>query len=161
MLKNTAGFTLIELIITMVVLAIAATVAFPSFSSLIGENRLTTGTNVLVSSIRFARAEAIKRGTNVTFSTDGDLASGWCVHTGDAANDCANDQIRGFDDPGNLTYTASANDLVFDRRGFLVPQATQTFTVTRSDCTAGDRLLTVTVSPVGRTEIDPDAGVCP
>lgn len=118
MLKNSSGFTLIELLVTTLILVIIATVAVPGFGNLIGENRLTTGTNLLMSSIRMARAEAIKRGTTVTFSTDGGMESGWCVHEGDDAGDCANNQIRGFEGPGNLTYTASAADLMFDRRGF-------------------------------------------
>ncbi|MCS5563414.1 GspH/FimT family pseudopilin [Marinobacter sp.] len=161
MLTKSKGFTLIELMVTVVILALIATVAVPGFGNLIGENRLTTGTNLLASSIRLARAEAIKRGTTVTFSTDGGLANGWCVHTGDDSGDCANDQIRGFEGPGNLTYTATAADLVFDRRGFLTPQVGHTFTVAPNDCPAGGRLLTVRVSPVGRTEIDPDVGACP
>lgn len=161
MFNKTHGFTLIELLITVVVLALIATVAVPGFGNLINDNRLTTGTNLLVSSIRLARTEAIKRGTEVTFSTDGDLASGWCVHIGDAANNCEDDQIRVFQSPPNLTYTETSADLVFDRRGFLVPQVTQTFTVATDNCPPGGRLLTVSISPVGRTEIDPNAGVCP
>ncbi|PHQ23917.1 pilus assembly protein [Marinobacter guineae] len=160
MLKRTAGFTLIELLITMVVLAIIATVAIPGFGRLIEGNRLVSGTNLLVSSIKLARTEAIKRGTTVTFSSDGGLASGWCVHDGDATGDCANDQIRGFESPGNLTFTETAGDLVFDRRGFLVPQTAQTFTVAPNACASGDiTFRTIRISPVGRTEIDD--GVCP
>ncbi|WP_417519638.1 GspH/FimT family pseudopilin [Marinobacter sp.] len=160
MLKKSAGFTLIELLITMVILAIIATVAVPGFGRLIEGNRLVTGTNLLVSSIKLARTEAIKRGTNVTLSTDGGLASGWCVHAGDTSGDCANDQIRGFESPGNLAFTETSGDLVFDRRGFLVPQTAQTFVVFPNGCTSGDTSAReVRVSPVGRTEID--NGVCP
>lgn len=159
MLKKAAGFTLIELIITMVILAIIATVAVPGFGRLIEGNRLVTGTNLLVSSIKLARTEAIKRGTNVTFSTDGGMASGWCVHAGDASGDCANDQIRGFESPGNLTFTETVGDLVFDRRGFLVPQQPRTFTVAPNGCATGETTLReIRVSPVGRTEVG--AGVC-
>ena len=160
MLKRTAGFTLIELLITMVVLAIIATVAVSGFGRLIEGNRLASGTNLLVSSIKLARTEAIKRGTSVTFSSDGGLASGWCVHEGDATGDCANNQIRGFESPGNLTFTETTGDLVFDRRGFLVPQAAQIFTVAPNGCASGDiTFRTIRISPVGRTEIDD--GVCP
>lgn len=161
MLKKTAGFTLIELLVILVILAITATVAIPGFGRLIEGNKLTSGTNLLVSSIRLARTEAIKRGTNVTFSTDGGLASGWCVHKGNATGNCANDQIRGFESPGNLTFNPSAGfDLVFDRRGFLVPQQPQIVTVTPNGCSSGDRSLrTIRVSPVGRTEIED--GACP
>jgi type IV fimbrial biogenesis protein FimT len=160
MLKRTAGFTLIELLITMVVLAIIATVAVPGFGRLIEGNRLVSGTNLLVSSIKLARTEAIKRGSTVTFSTDGGLASGWCVHEGDATGDCANDQIRGFESPGNLSFTETVGDLVFDRRGFLVPQTAQIFEVAPNGCATGDTTFRVIrVSPVGRTEVDD--GACP
>ncbi len=160
MRNRTAGFTLIELMVTMVILALVATIAIPGFGRLIDNNRLVSGTNLLVSSIKLARSEAIKRGENVTLSTDGGLDSGWGVHEGGAAGDCTNNQIRVFEAPGNLTYTESAADIVFDRRGFLVPQAAQTFTVAPVGCAAGDiRFRTIRISPVGRTEVED--GVCP
>ncbi|MHA7811107.1 MAG: GspH/FimT family pseudopilin [Marinobacter adhaerens] len=160
MFRRAAGFTLIELLITVVVLAIVATVAIPGFGNLIEGNRLVSGTNLLSSSIKLARTEAIKRGTSVTFSSDGGLASGWCVHTGNASGDCANDQIREFESPGNLTFTESAGDLVFDRRGFLIPQTAQTFTVAPTNCISGENnLRVIRISPVGRIELD--NGVCP
>lgn len=154
-LKKTTGFTLIELLITLVILAIVSAVAIPGFSNLIENNRLASGTNLLVSSIKFARAEAIKRGTNVTFSTDGGLASGWCVHEGGATGDCNNDQIRSFESPGSLTFGQTSGDLVFDRRGFLVgTNVPQSFTVSPNDCAAGDNSLrTINISPVGRTDV--------
>jgi type IV fimbrial biogenesis protein FimT len=165
-LKKSTGFTLIELIITMVILAIVTMAAIPSFSNMIQNNKRAADTNLLVSSINFARTEAIKRGANVTFSTDGGLESGWCVHAGDAAGDCDNDQIRGFESSGNLTFTVKddddqdVDDLVFDRRGFLVPQTALTVTVIPEECVSGnpDRRI-IRVSPVGRTEIDEDP--CP
>lgn len=162
MLKKAAGFTLIELIVTMVILAIVAAVAVPGFGNLIEGNRLVSGTNLVTSSIKFARAEAIKRGDNVTLSSDSGLVSGWCVHAGDATGDCANDQIRSFEAPDRLLFTPTiAFDLVFDRRGFLVPQVARELTIYPEDCTSGDASFRrIRVSPIGRTEIDDD-GVCP
>lgn len=160
MLKKAAGFTLIELIITMAILAIIATIAIPGFSNLIENNRLASGSNLLVSSIKFARAEAIKRGTDVTFSIDSSLADGWCVHTGDASGSCASDQIREFEAPDNLKFTAGVNDMVFDRRGFLTSQTERTFDVYPKGCASGETSLKkITVSPLGRTQIAD--GACP
>lgn len=61
-----AGFTLIELMIVMVIVAIFVTVGVPNFQNLIRENRLATHANELVSSLHFARSEAIKRRQQVT-----------------------------------------------------------------------------------------------
>lgn len=160
MLKKNAGFTLIELIITMVILAILTMAVIPGFGNLLSNNKRVADTNLLVSSINLARSEAIKRGTNVTFSTDGGLENGWCVHEGDAAGDCANNQIRGFKSSGNMSFTQSSGDLVFDRRGFLQPQTDQVFQIYPEDCTSGDdQLRIIRVSAVGRTEISD--GACP
>ncbi|PAV24467.1 pilus assembly protein [Tamilnaduibacter salinus] len=154
------GFSLIELLVTIVVLSIVAAFAIPGFANLIGSTQLTSGTNSVVSSIRLARSEAVKRGDEVTWSTDAGMASGWCVHIGGATNDCSN-PIRAFSGPDNLIYNPSANDLVFDHRGFLTPQSAQTITLRPQDCASGDdRFRTIRISPVGRTMID-DTGVCP
>lgn len=162
MLKNKAGFTLIELIITMVVLAIVASFAIPGFGNLIEGNRLVSNSNLVISSVRLARSEALRRGETVTFSTDGGMDSGWCVHRGDASANCSQNAnlIRRFEAPQGMAFAVSATDLTFDRRGFLAPQTAQTITIRPDNCPAGrDRLRTINISPVGRTEIV--NGVCP
>lgn len=63
-----AGFTLIELMIVIALVAIVATVAVPSFNQLIENNRLTAATNDLVGVVTFARSEAIRQGRSVTVS---------------------------------------------------------------------------------------------
>ena len=61
------GFTLVELMITLVVAAILLMIAVPSFQHLILSNRLTTAANGLVDAINTARMDAIKLNATTQF----------------------------------------------------------------------------------------------
>lgn len=86
------GFTLIELMITIAVLVITLTLAVPSFSNIIQNNRSTALANELSSAINLARSEAVKRGQEVSVcprnvagnacSGARDWTVGWLVQTG-------------------------------------------------------------------------------
>ncbi|HLQ13231.1 MAG TPA: GspH/FimT family pseudopilin [Steroidobacteraceae bacterium] len=56
-----AGFTLIELMVTLSVAAILMAIAIPNIRNFLSNNRLTSGVNDLLHSIQVARTEAIKR----------------------------------------------------------------------------------------------------
>jgi type IV fimbrial biogenesis protein FimT len=78
-----AGFTLLELMVTVSLSAIILTMAVPSFTITIQNNRVTTQINDFVSTLNLARTEAIKRGTRITVCKSPDAsscdtsASGW------------------------------------------------------------------------------------
>ena len=87
-MKRNFGFTLIELMITVALLALLLTLGVPSFLGAVEQNNLATKHNLMVSSINMARSEAVKRGQTVTLckSTDGstcstsdDFDDGWIV----------------------------------------------------------------------------------
>ena len=65
-MKQARGYTLIELMVTVTIVAILAALAAPSFVRLIADNALSTQVNSLLADLRFARSEAIKRGINIT-----------------------------------------------------------------------------------------------
>lgn len=71
------GFTLVELMVTVVVLSILMGVAIPSMTGLINANRLAGQANELVSALQVARSEAIRQNAGVTVcaSTDGLVCS--------------------------------------------------------------------------------------
>lgn len=83
-----SGFTLVELLVTIMVGAILLTLAVPAFQSFLGNDRQWTTANSLVMSLNAARSEAIKQDTGVsvcptangtTCSTTSPWAHGWIV----------------------------------------------------------------------------------
>lgn len=76
--RREAGFTLIELMVAIAVLAITLAMAVPSFTGLINGNRLVAQSNELVASLQLARSEAIRRNARVALcaSDDGSSCSG-------------------------------------------------------------------------------------
>src|SRR5512140_595370 len=74
------GFTIIELLVVIAIFAILASLAGPSMTRLIGQQRLKSAATDLHLAMVKARAEAIKRNTNVTVApTDGNWANGWRI----------------------------------------------------------------------------------
>lgn len=72
------GLTLIELLVTMVVIAVLATIAAPSFRGLIVDQRLTNAASAVNQSVWLARSEALKRNTSVGF-TISNISNGWSI----------------------------------------------------------------------------------
>ena len=65
------GFTLIELMVTLAVLAILATVGIPSFQRLAAEYRVSSQANATQAALQFARSEALKRRSDVVVCQGG------------------------------------------------------------------------------------------
>ena len=61
-----SGFSLIELMVAVAIIAILAGVAAPSFLNMVAQNRLSSQTNDLSGAVQFARSEAIKRNQPIT-----------------------------------------------------------------------------------------------
>lgn len=82
------GFTLVELMVTISIVAILAVVAVPAFSDMVKNNRMVSVRNNLLNAIQYARSEAVSRNRSVSIcpSTDqltcaatNDWATGWIV----------------------------------------------------------------------------------
>lgn len=93
-----AGFTLIELMVVVTLVAVLQSLAVPALSGLLNSMRLTAAVNSLFSSLLLARSEAIKRNSRavVCKSASGDACAttggwdqGWIVF-----HDANNNGIR-------------------------------------------------------------------
>lgn len=76
-----AGFNIVELMVTVAILGVLASLAGPNFSESIKRYRVNALRDDLVSSIQFARSEAIRRGARVSVARTTGCA--WVVVPGD------------------------------------------------------------------------------
>lgn len=84
------GFTLIEMIVTVSVLAILLTVAVPSFKDTVDKRRLVGAAEQFYGDLQAARFEAIKLNKTVEVFFKNSGATNWCYGMSDnvAANNC-------------------------------------------------------------------------
>ncbi len=142
------GFTLVELMVTIAVLAIFAAVALPQFNTLIDKQRVVGGVDSVVDQLQLARSEAVKRSAN-TVVTINDGTAGF-VGTSSGAAACTNaaDCMRSVSAASCRTCTmasTSATSITYTRRGLPTPAATVTI-VMQSGL---GRQVQITVSPLG------------
>ena len=83
-MRRNTGFTAIELMVVIAIVAILAALALPSFAQLIKRWQWNQGANALTDSIYFARSEAVKWGGGVRIVKLPD--SGGCVSDPDASD---------------------------------------------------------------------------
>jgi type IV fimbrial biogenesis protein FimT len=75
-----AGFTLIELMVTIAIAAILATLAAPSFREYIVSQRIKNASFDLITALTLTRSEAITRNADVDLLRTGtDWANGWTI----------------------------------------------------------------------------------
>lgn len=99
-----AGLTLAELLVTLAIAAVLLAIGIPGFDRLLHSMRLSTSSNALLSSLRLARSEALRRGGRVAVcrsadglacAQSGGWEQGWIVFHDLNAN--------GLADPGEPT----------------------------------------------------------
>ncbi|MFL6565641.1 MAG: GspH/FimT family protein, partial [Burkholderiales bacterium] len=77
------GFTLVELVVVLAVLALLLFVAVPSFASFLQNQQIRVAGDAIVNGLQVARAEAIRRNLSVQVAVNVP-ATGWTVSESDS-----------------------------------------------------------------------------
>jgi type IV fimbrial biogenesis protein FimT len=125
-----SGFTVIELMMTMVVLGVIVTLAVPSFNDFVLKTRVNSAATEIQMSLLLARSEAVKRNTTVSITPANTAAwtQGWNVTYVDGGGTTRTLKAQAAY-TGAMTVTGPAAAVAYGRDGRLTGTTAVTFTV--------------------------------
>jgi type IV fimbrial biogenesis protein FimT len=144
-----SGFTLLELLMVIAIIAILGALAVPSFNTTVEKRRIVEAAEAVLADLRWARAEAIKRNkkVRVVFTTGSSWSYRVTVDPYNSADDLKT--VNGSSFPSTNSLTANFGSVAYT-----------TFEPVRGTGSAGNATIasdnfsaTVTVSTLGRMKI--------
>ena len=110
-----SGFTAIELMVTVLVVAILATLAGPAFQQLIATQRVKSVASALNESLWVARSEALKRNDKVSFNfansgSDSAVADWKITQSSDGSGTAI---VQQMGSPAVVSTTSTGGDVLF------------------------------------------------
>lgn len=147
--STAAGITLIEMLVTVILLAIVASVAIPGFNQLLQSHRSNSQAMLFFNSVQYARAEAIRQNTQIRLSAND---GGWCVHTG--ASCTAASALRQYANASQLRGQTLSN-MIFDGRGRRsTPDSNAVVVRFQPTSCQGTSARLVTINPLGNPTVN-------
>ncbi|TCK05940.1 GspH/FimT family pseudopilin [Marinobacterium mangrovicola] len=147
--SKTSGFTLLELMVAVAILAILLTIGIPSFSNFIDSSQRRAISEGLASAVKVARSEAVTRGVETTLcrrnsagtacSNAADWSVGWLVVPSGAAPVRVWDAVPG---EHGLTLNTTEQMITFTPMGGVKNQNTFDFSLSYGDGNIGGYKVT-------------------
>lgn len=162
LIKHTSarGFTLVELMIGLTIVAMILAIGVPSFGVWIQNTRIRNAADAITNGLQLARAEAVRRNTAVSFVGSSD--SSWTVSAG--ATTIQSRAAADGSDNISIAFTGGATQATFNGVGALTNNTDGSISLTQVDVTStlssvseGARPLRVVVSLAGSVRMcDPN-----
>jgi type IV fimbrial biogenesis protein FimT len=132
-MKVYAGFTLVELMVVITIVATLLTIGVPSYRYVTNSNRMSAEVNGLLGDLQFARSEAIKEGATVTVcppianltacaGNSSRWDQGWIVISANAIPAVLRIQQPFANTKDTFVSTLGETSISFDRNGFASAQ---------------------------------------
>jgi type IV fimbrial biogenesis protein FimT len=158
------GFTLIEILVALAIVAILMSIAVPSFRDASLSSQLRSVANNLVASAAVARSEAFKRNAPMTMcvstggtscSTTGSWEQGWIVMAGSTVIATQSALPAGY----KINAASSIKTFQFQPTG--ASTTASTLTVCRATPNAGNQERVVTINAAGKVSVrTTNTGTC-
>ena len=146
--NKSLGFSLIELLIGMTIMAVVIAIGMPSYSAWIQNTRIRTAAESIQNGLQVARAEAVKRNVSVQFVlSDGAAWLVGCETVNSACPAIIQSRTAGEGSSGDITLvTDAASTVVFNNLGAVNASPTPFTRVdVDSSVAAADRPLRITI----------------
>lgn len=163
MKRTLKGFTLIELMLVIALIAILAGIGLPAFRQMILNNRIVNTANHLLATMQLARSEAATQRRQITVcpSTNQTSCAGNNTWTPGAVVLQGANVVRLMPPAAtDVTIASASNQVVFDVTGQLSPLAAITLSVEDARG-VGANSRTICISLLGRASIVRGNEVCP
>lgn len=138
---QSAGFTLIEVLVVVVIAAVLAAIAAPSWQGFLNRQRVSAVKSDLLQTLKNAQQDAIQRRLSVPVVINSDSAATLPTITvnnnvqtlGSDTNNPSNVRIRSYSVSATGTQDATFDTIVFDHRGMPTIKKSTTSAAATSD----------------------------